>query len=412
MRDVELDAALQQRRRPMRRLLGVALVGLLVLVTISGVIVTVNPGVPGALGELLHGTPTPTATIGPGGDMAYYINSAPWGKLTIDNRSIPLDATIKPDFLARGRHTLAYRADPFPALHCTITTPAASDTCPLAVFASGIGQPMSADTRVVDLGSTIDRLPAAQRDALIALVRSQVEYTSPVTTVRPGEHYAGIEGDGITLETATQTLNATMQIRMQSSKEGDPNFACASVCSPPVNNTTRNDPTSYSNLLEVWAHVKTGYHYTTQAGSVVLDYAPMRRTQQSAWRPDDSIAVFVGWNGAWQITRPAQDDAALPCEIGSGEFTGIGSDAGPQLYTVTGTRSAPNPTDGCLVVVRQQSGNAAAGPPILYLERFGVLLAVGAAAHQMCPDLPVASQRETDEANAIAALGPTQWPGH
>ncbi len=408
MRDVELDAALQQRRRPMRRLLGVALVGLLVLVTISGVIVTVNPGMPGALSEMLHGTPTPTATIGPGGDIAYYENGAPWGKLTVDNRTITLDNTLKPDFLARGRHTLTYRADPFPALRCIITTPAAaSDTCPIdATFASRMGRQMNGN-RVVDLGSTVDRLPAAQRDALVALVRGAVEYTSPVTTVRPGEHYAGINGDGITLETATQPLTATLQIRVQNTNEGNPNpdSACASVCLPSVNNTAGNALTDTSNLLEVLAHVRTGYHYTTQGGSVVLDYAPMTRTQQAAWRPDDFVSVYVGWNDAWQITHPTHDDATLPCGFGSGDFSGEAT-AGPQLYTVTGTRSAPNPTDGCLVVVRQQSNGASVGQPILYLERFGVLLAVGDTAHQLRPYLPVASQAEAAEANAIAALAP------
>lgn len=411
MRDVDLDAALRQHSRPVRRLLMVALVGLLVLVTISGVVVMANPGVPAALGEMLHGTPTPTATIGPGGDTAYYENGAPWGKLTVDNRTIPVDNTLKPDFLARGRHTLTYRADPFPALRCTITTPAApSDTCPIdATFASRDGRPMYGN-RVVDLGSTLDRLPAAQRDALVALIRSQVEYTSPATTVRPGEHYAGdIDGGNITLETATQPLTATLQIRVQNTNEGSPNSACTSVCLPPGNYTAGNAPTDTSNLLEVWVHVKTGYHYTAQGGSVVLDYAPTHRYQQASWSPDDLVSVYVGWNGAWQITRPAHDDSAkLPCQSGDGDLF---PSAGIFSYTLNATRLAPNPTDGCLLDVHQKSpqptsGEAVYGPPILFLDRFGVLLAVGDTAHQLLPGLVVASQAEAAEANAIAAQGP------
>ncbi len=200
MEEVELDAALRQRRRPIQRLLGVALVVLLVLVTVSGVIVTVNPGVPRALGQMLQGPPTPTATIEPGDGIAYYENGAPWGKLTVDGRTIPIEVTPKPDILTPGRHTLIYRADPFPALRCTITTPAAaSDTCPLdAALAKKLGETMVSDIHVVTLASTLDRLPAAQRDALVARVRSAVEYTSPVTTVRPGEHFGSVDRVGVT----------------------------------------------------------------------------------------------------------------------------------------------------------------------------------------------------------------------
>lgn len=409
MREVDLDVALRQRGRPARRLLMAVLVGVLVLATISGVILAVNPRVPAALGEMFNGTPTPTETIGLGGNLAYYENGVPWGRLTLDGRSIPIDATPKPGVLARGRHTLIYRADPFPSLRCTISTPAAaSDTCPIdTAFASRYGRPTYGG-RAVNLGSTIDRLPAAQRDALITLVRNEVEYISPVTTVRPGEHYGGITaGKGFgSSEIANQPLNATIQIHLADTTSGttygsDPTSDCAAIC---VSTYSSNAP---PNVLEVSAHVKMGYHYTTQDGSVVLDYAPLRHIQQTEWRPDDFILLYINWTGAWQITRPSHDNSPLPCQYGGGDlFPG----AGVYTYTLTGTRPAPNPTDGCLLVVRQQgeptSGTPNLGPPILFLHRFGVLLAVGDAAHQLLPDVTVASQREADEAYAIAAQGP------
>ncbi len=431
MEEVELDAALRQRRRPIQRLLGMALVGLLVLVTISGVIVTVNPGVPGALGALLHGPPTPTATLEPTGGVAYFENGAPWGTLTIDNRTIPIGVKPNPLFLNPGRHTLTYRADPFPALRCTLTTPAAaSDTCPLdAAAISRIGLTTITDTPVVDLRSTLDRLPAVQRDALVARIRSAVEYTSPVTTVRPSEHYGSVDSVGATpletgaqpstshlsaslpdhdtpVKTASQPLNATMQIRVQNTNDGNLYFACAAVCLPPANSSMRPNPTAFPHLLELWTHVKIGYHYTTQDGSVVLDFAPLSLTHQaSTWQPDSILPVYVGWNGTWQITPSGQDNAMLPCSGAQDDFRFHAV----QSNNVDGARLAPNPTDGCVLFAYQMSGNASVGQPILYLERFGVLLAVGAAAHQMCPDLPMASQRETDEANALAAQGPGPW---
>ncbi|HEX8032465.1 MAG TPA: hypothetical protein VF510_01385 [Ktedonobacterales bacterium] len=429
VKEVDLDAALRQRGWPARRLLMAALVGVLVLVTISGVIVTVNPGVPAALGDMLHGTPTPTATIVPGGNIAYYENGAPWGKLTVDGRSMPIENTPRTVFLGRGRHTLIYRADPFPSLHCTISTPAAaSDTCPLdATFTSHLTHPIG--TRAVDLGSTLERLPAAQRDALITLVRSQVEYTSPVTTVRPGEHYAGVDGGKTALleratqpptrhlraslpdsggtyaplETATQPLNATIQIRMVNAATaagngaaGVPTLDCAVLCMSGFSN-------NFPNMFAVGVHVKMGYHYTTQDGSIVLDYAPLHETQQTTWTPDNFLSLDIGWNGAWQDTRPPQDNATPPCQYGGGDLF---PSAGVYPYKLTGTRPAPNPTDGCLFVARQISGDTVFGPPILFLHRFGVLLAVGDDAHQLLPNVTIASQREADEAYAIAAQGP------
>ncbi|MGZ3716475.1 MAG: hypothetical protein ACXVA4_13725, partial [Ktedonobacterales bacterium] len=270
------------------------------------------------------------------------------------------------------------------------------------------------DARAVDLGSTIERLPAAQRDALIALIRSQVEYTSPVTTVRQGEHYESVGGGHTRIETATQPLNATIQIRLwdanaqTNSVSGFP--TCVVVCSP-SNGSTRSDATAIPNRLEVWAHIDTGYHYTTQDGSVVLDFAPLGQTQQAQeWGPDGIVAFFVGWNGQWQITRPSQDNTRLPCSAGDEDFSPGGRADITGVYTVTGTRPAPNPTDGCLLVVRQKgeptSGEPVLGPPILFPDRFGVLLAVGDNAHQLLPYVTVASQLETDEAYAIAAQGP------
>lgn len=438
MKNVDLDVALRQRGQRVQRVLMAVLVGVLVLVTLSGVIVTVNPGVPATLGEMLYGTPTPTATLAPGSNLVYYENGAPWGKLTLDGHSIPIDATPKSGAISRGRHTLTYRADPFPPLRCTISTPAAaSDTCPLdAAFASRYGRPLFGDAvRAVNLGSTLERLPAAQWDALIALVRSQVDYTSPVTIVRAGEYYVGVDGGKTALlgkatqpppsqlraslpdnngtlaplETATQPLNATIQIRLANTSNtngngSNPTLECALVCLSPLNKGDTGDP----DMLTVWAHVKMGYHYTTQDGSVVLDYAPFRRVQQTFWRPDDNIQLSVRWNGNWQVTLPPQDNTALPCKYGQGDLF---PNAGVYPYTLTGTRPAPNLTDGCLLDVHQlppqpTSGETPYGPPILFLVRFGVLLAVGDAAHQLLPDLPVASQREADEANAIAAQGP------
>jgi hypothetical protein len=74
-------------------------------------------------------------------------------------------------------------------------------------------------------------------------------------------------------------------------------------------------------------------------------------------------------------------------------------------YTVTGTRAAANPTGGCLIVVRE-TDQSVPGPPILFFEHFGVLLAVNGDAAQLRPYFPVANADEASLAYAIASQAP------
>ncbi len=80
--------------------------------------------------------------------------------------------------LTPGRHTLEYRAAPFPTLKCIVSVPASSaDTCPLDQADSL--PPMSdwsikPKTRLLDLQATIDRLPATQAQALVAATQAQL----------------------------------------------------------------------------------------------------------------------------------------------------------------------------------------------------------------------------------------------
>src|SRR5258707_1349735 len=88
-----------------------------------------------SLGALLHlPTPTPTAPLAFGADQFSAVNGVPWGVLRSDGKQVALSQaqTAFVFSLPRGRHTLEYRAEPFPVLRCVVSVPqAASDTCPL-----------------------------------------------------------------------------------------------------------------------------------------------------------------------------------------------------------------------------------------------------------------------------------------
>src|SRR5262249_17001898 len=108
MESLEMEAVLQRRRPPTLRWLTVLLAAALVLLSVGGLILVTVPNTPASLGELLHGTPTPTPTIAPGGNLVFYVHSAPWGQLTVDGKLALIPASLSESFLDRGRHTLQY----------------------------------------------------------------------------------------------------------------------------------------------------------------------------------------------------------------------------------------------------------------------------------------------------------------
>src|SRR5258708_8131232 len=72
------------RRRP-PRVLTATLVGLCVVLVAAALILSTIPNLSGRLGVLLHGTPTPTPRILPGGNLLYVENALSWGQLSIDS---------------------------------------------------------------------------------------------------------------------------------------------------------------------------------------------------------------------------------------------------------------------------------------------------------------------------------------
>ena len=80
-------------------------------------------------------TPLPIATPQAGDDAFLWEHSVPWGRLFIDGKPGPnvSGSAVRqsdglpdgaPFHLARGHHTIEYRASPFPTLKCVLTIPA------------------------------------------------------------------------------------------------------------------------------------------------------------------------------------------------------------------------------------------------------------------------------------------------
>jgi hypothetical protein len=262
-----------------------------------------------------------------------------------DEQVIPQGAAFH---LARGRHTLKYRADPFPTLACRVSVPASrDDTCPLAQgpysdFSWIV--PDAPATRLLDLQAKIDRLPTASV-----------------------EQYDGVSC--VTLCTATGIFAA-------SSAQG----------------------------WAVLAPVTLTWRYTTPAGHVVLADGPALPIGEA---PYNVIWLRVGWSqGDWQTPTAvfgASETDPVICPTGAHALNVV------QLLSTEGRDYqwpvvASTTEVGCLYAgskVDSVSSNPV-GPMALVLYRAGALIAVNRQAHQIFPTLPVASDHERILATAVA----------
>jgi hypothetical protein len=236
--------SLAARRPHAQRLLraGAAITLLAVLFTTILLIPTVNRDA--FLRLVTPPTPLPTATPQAGDDAFLWEHSVPWGQLFIVGKPGPdvSGSAVRQStegfwdgavfHLPRGRHTLEYRATPFPTLICVLSIPASrSDTCPLDRFIDySFLAPSGAATRLLDLQATVDRLPKAQADALVTAAQTEMTLLAaslPAGSLMVGDHY--LDSAGL-LAQATTTLRIEPQFRLEASIREDGGLPCAGLC--------------------------------------------------------------------------------------------------------------------------------------------------------------------------------------
>jgi hypothetical protein len=361
-------------------------------------------------------TPAPTATPQAGGDTFLWEHSAPWGRLLVDGKAgpdvrgsamykntegFPLGAAFH---LSRGRHTLEYRADPFPTLRCVISVPPArADTCPIDHKSDITYFLLSApQTRVLDLQATMDRLPERAAQALIAATQAALTTLAsarPQGTLVIGDHYLDASGR-LTLATTPLSLQPTFQLASNMVEYGGE--VCVTLC-------TR------TGIFEVYtsagwallAPVDLTWRYTTPAGEPVLADGPAGALEARRSTP---ISLLARWSGAgWQTPTPVfaapQTD---PVICPTGEHYREIVQLTPSLTTVNQDFIWPYAAStaelGCLYAggAMDATTGKVSGPMALVLYRAGALTAVNEQAHQVFPYLPLTSAHERALAQAVA----------
>jgi len=400
-----------------RRLLAglVALVSTLLAITI---LVASIPSADASIRQALHlPTPVPTATPPRGTDTLLLAHSVPWGRLTVDGRTLD-DLRISIERideypairLAPGAHTLTYAADQFPTLTCAVTipittprsSPANTHACGLLPFPSNHPPVSAPAAHLIDLRATLDRLSPAT----LAQLKEEINTTLPSaqTVVQPGERYLGPDGG---VHAATAPLPAQLVIHLNSDPSfvlpvGDFPTTCAVLCADPIQSAT---PTQ-SPVWSLFANVTPAWRFGAVGSEVVAPFAPPADMSADAVTQLVTVGLIYE-QGRLRVTPRGADSAArLIFSAATNVVNGFGRKLTAQYPS--GWSALPfmarNPADGCMILVgaTTTSGGFPSGKTLDVLYQFGMLLAANQTAQDVLPELPVASAADLDRWRSVS----------
>jgi hypothetical protein len=397
---------------------------LLALVIVLTTIPAVRDDATGLVSRLL---PSPTPTLVPGSDLFYLLPNPPGVVVSLDGHTLarlPPPGDPHPLRLALGHHVFAWRSRIFSflPLRCTVSLPpvrpAGPDTCP---FLSAQQVPLAeraAPGRVIALHVTLDSLSVDAHGQLASAVQGALDSIRHTTLVQPGERYfyyaqpGGSPGGPVV---AAQPLRVTLSygfVNIAGYPEpcafGElpfpcrfPGQDCTQLC------TLAQPPSAIADEPGLWiagALVSSTWDYTTLGGQAVASNIG------DAF--DIQVALLrITWDGAtWHVTPLLGYIPGLPVtgdlvcdparywleQNGRWAFMLTNPPSGAQAQFV----SDPTTTDGCLVVLDPHPGSDV---PAVFLERFGVLLAVNDTANSLGANLPMADSAEQSLAHRLAA---------
>lgn len=395
----------RQRRRQM-----IVTVGLVVLVLIAllGSNVFIRNKV---IQAVVPPTLTPIAPIPHGTDNFYASGDVGWGHLSVDGKLIShlpnaySNSTVpdSPIHLTRGKHTLLWRANPFPPQECTISVPNdyRKDTCKYNNF--------TGDAWDFNFSSDITELSAALRNSLIGAARNALQTYVSNDAVQPGEVYTTnsvSKSQAIAHELLKVTHHYELDTDISSSfAECSPfNFAgeqgcivgtqdCRTFC---IATTYFNAPSTTTQTWNVFAAARSIWDYITLTGKPVVQH---QVDQVNATFVDHLIPLQISWDGTqWHIKSSfslvsndaIQSFTSPACDLAS--FRTPTPVDEPQVTANWNYVTASNAAMSCLIVATLDSKQIARPPQTLalFLYRFGVLLAVNDVAHRYWPTVQLA----------------------
>jgi hypothetical protein len=294
-------------------------------------------------------------------------------------------------------------------LRCTLSVPAAPrDTCPIDPQVIDYLVSDGPYTRLLDLRGTVDRLPAAQANALADATQRALDAAAArgQGVLAPGDHYLGADAQ---MTVAGERLTAEPTYTLARDLQPTPDGHCAILCSDvaPWAQTSADE-------WQLNAYADISWRYRGADGQVVLADGP---PGPPSARQAGTVQVGVRRvDGSWQVRLIPTIPQGLPargpltCVIGAHYLDVLR--ASPDQTTISLTdhaylwpASSSSPKLGCVFGggrTFDDQGNPT-GAVALVLYRYGALLAVNDEARRVFPHIPLASAHE--RALALAA-----WP--
>jgi hypothetical protein len=426
------------RLSPRQRARRAAIVAGLPLLALA-IILSTFASVRGRVGGLLFPVqPTATFDASPAANRLYLDVDVPWLRITLDGRPVTVPVIVgahpqPPLRLSNGQHTLAWRGDPFSAMSCTLSVPAAAtDTC--IPYEEGPLKLVSGQSaRLIRLAEDLSTIQPAPRDALMSAIRQTMAATGGSDIVRPGETYYTYENGVVT---ATTPLTATLNLAPELEPTGGPMDNClpnvtnsqVSGCPLDTNYCRRicsvtfqyRDAVGARAPAQSWLALITynpSWSYTSAAGASLGQNEPI---EMGGIGVREQLAMLsLTWDtSSWRVTMvygPNQQDTDIldiqsvggsPLCLAANDYLNGATD--PQIlaaYGQTHIVSAPNPAQGCVAVgIVGPTGVAPSpnAPQAIYIDRFGMFLAANSLARENQPASPQADAYEQALALQIA----------
>lgn len=385
-------------------------------------------------------TPQPSARAN---SLAIYLRGNPtWGHFTLDGKALahpPVVGRDQPLKLARGQHTIVWQAEPFKSKTCAFTVVDASTVSGPCFLSSSMTTNFEPGVEAMTIAffASLNDLPANQRVPLVQQLQMQFASYSSSSPVQPGELYAVSEQEALANPSlcrpfeslalcyaqADQPLIATLSLQMDNlTSNTDPCVVsgqcdsyrqdCRALCEDPIISYSQQSISGWS----VNAVVALLWSYHTLAGQVVASAQP--DTALRGAQTYQMISVNLDWTfqGGWQSTLfPTYGSANPVCMQATGDTMSVlnaAFDNNSNMYVRQYTSQLTRMALGCLTIAIQPETRVGATPtptvdaipPASFLARFGVLLAVNASAHKVCPDLPLADADAKDIAQDLQTL--------
>lgn len=421
-----------RRLSPRRRVLPLTIIASVVVIAL--VMLGSFAAIRGITGlAIFNPAPASTATLYPGDDLFYILRSPTWGSISIDGHTyarLPTIGVDAPLQLARGRHLLLWRANPFLTQHCFISVPPdTTDTC-LYNSSARVNENLSA--WVIRFSLDLNMLPDRQRAALTQATQAALDTLQSAETVQPGEQYADMPANHF-VSTATQALRATLHFQLDTNLAAQASCVaqgtgqacefqgidCRLFCPMPDQVVTVSPA---QNTWIVLAVMRPFWDYATLDGRIVATNQPDSTTADNTTN-EYLVELHITWNGtAWNVSVPGgyTSHATLPgnntttlstgdpaCASALDDIVSMGGYYSPSGgFNPADLRfdSGPKRADGCLVVETPQQNTqfSPSFPAIFLLHRFGIILAANDAAHRYLPFLPLADAYEQKVAQQLA----------